>query len=318
MQPSTHESFTTEREWLPGSAASLSRRQAPARLPHLRRIWRRYRGNLAGGLGWLLVAITVFTALLAPLLAPSGPWQSVAAPFQPPSPAYPLGTDDLGRDLLSGIIFGTRTSLLVSLAATAISALIGNVLGAVSGYAGGLFDDALMRLTEFFQVIPRFFLALIAVALFQPGLLTITLVLGFTSWPLTARLIRGQVLSGRERDYVLAARAMGGSAGYILWRHVVPNALAPVIVHTSLMIGQFMLVEASLAFLGLGDPNHISWGYLLRNAQPFLRLAWWMFLFPGLAIALAVLGFNLVGDGINRKRLQTRGATGSNAGTPRQ
>lgn len=262
---------------------------------------------LGGSLGWLLVGATLVTALLAPLLAPAGPWESIAAPFQPPSRDYFLGTDDLGRDLLSGVIYGTRTSLFVSLTATSIAALIGNVLGAASGYVGGLFDDALMRITEFFQVIPRFFLALIAVALFQPGLYTITIVLGLTSWPMTARLIRGQVFSGREREYVMAARALGGSDVYILRRHVVPNALAPVIVHTSLMIGQFMLVEASLAFLGLGDPNHISWGYLLRNAQPFLRVAWWMFLFPGLAIALAVLGFNLVGDRINDMRRQKEG-----------
>ena len=276
-------------------------------------MWRRYLAKLTGCLGWLLVVATMVTAILAPLLAPAGPWESVASPFQPPSRAHLLGTDDLGRDLLSGVIYGTRTSLIVSLAATAIAALIGNVLGAVSGYAGGLFDDALMRLTEFFQVIPRFFLALIAVALFQPGLYTITIVLGLTSWPMTARLIRGQVLSGREREYVIAARAIGGSDWYILWRHVVPNALAPVIVHTSLMIGQFMLVEASLAFLGLGDPNHISWGYLLRNAQPFLRVAWWMFLFPGLAIALAVLGFNLVGDRVNNNRRQRKGSAAISA-----
>lgn len=304
MQPSTHESFTPEGKWLPPGAVTLSRPQSLAKSLRPGRIWRQYLGTLTAGLGWLLVIATLVTALLAPLLAPAGPWESVTIPFQPPSRAYLLGTDDLGRDLLSGVIYGTRTSLLVSLAATAISALIGNVLGAVSGYAGGLFDDALMRMTEFFQVIPRFFLALIAVALFQPGLYTITIVLGLTSWPMTARLIRGQVLSGREREYVIAARAMGGSDWYVLWRHVVPNALSPVIVHTSLMIGQFMLIEASLAFLGLGDPNHISWGYLLRNAQPFLRVAWWMFLFPGLAISLAVLGFNLVGDRINSNRRQ--------------
>jgi len=185
-----------------------------------------------------------------------------------------------------------------------LSAAIGILLGALSGYFGGIFDDVLMRLTEFFQVMPRFFLALVAVALFEPGLITITLILGLTSWPITTRLLRAQVLSVRERDYVIAARALGAGHLAILWYHILPNSLAPVIVHTSLMIGQTILTEASLAFLGLGDPNHISWGYLLSNAQPFLRLAWWMPLFPGLAIAMTVLGFNLVGDSLNDARIR--------------
>lgn len=259
-----------------------------------RRFWR----GATGWLGWLLVTMVLLIAALAPILAPAGPWQSVAVPFEAPGQAHWFGTDDLGRDLLSGVIYATRTSLIVGLVATAVAMSIGITLGAISGYYGGLFDDLLMRFTEFFQVIPRFFLALIAVALFGPGLVTITLVLALTSWTLTARLLRSQVLSAREREYVVAARAMGATNFRVIWHHVLPNTLTPVIVHSSLMIGQFMLVEASLAFLGLGDPNHISWGYLLRNAQPFFRSAWWMSLFPGMAIGTAVLGFNLLGDGL--------------------
>ncbi|MGQ0604526.1 MAG: ABC transporter permease [Anaerolineales bacterium] len=255
-------------------------------------------------LGLVLVLGVAVMALFADVLAPVSPWSSVAKPFQSPGPAHPLGTDDLGRDLLAGIIHGSRTSLIVGLTVAGLSAGIGIILGLSSGYFGGVFDDVLMRLTEFFQVIPRFFLALVAVALFEPGLVTVTLVLGLTSWPMTVRLLRAQVLSIREREYVIAARALGADHQSILWMHILPNTLTPVIVHTSLMIGQAMLTEASLAFLGLGDPNHISWGYLLNNAQPFLRTAWWMPLFPGLAIALAVLGFNLLSDGLNNSYWQ--------------
>jgi peptide/nickel transport system permease protein len=256
------------------------------------------RINLAGLMGWFLVGTAVIIALLTPLLAPADPWKSVASPFVPPGSEHLLGTDDLGRDLLSAIIHATRTSLMVGLSATVITTSIGMFLGAVAGFYGGLADDFLMRFTEFFQVIPRFFLALLAVALFKPGLVTITVVLGLTSWTLTARLLRSQVLSAREREYIIAARALGARNRRILWRHVLPNTITPIIVHTSLLIGQFILIESSLAFLGLGDPNNISWGYMLQNAQPFLRVAWWMSFFPGLAVALTVLGFNLVGDSI--------------------
>lgn len=279
----------------------LDRRTLHTERPALR--YGRGRFSFAFFFGLLLVMSAAIVALLADVLAPVDPWSSVAKPFQLPSLAYPLGTDDLGRNLLAGVIHGTRTSLLVSLTAAGVSAMIGIGLGAISGYFGGNFDDILMRFTEFFQVIPRFFLTLVAVALFQPGLLTITLVLGLTSWPMTARLLRAQVLSVREREYVIAAQALGAGPLAVLWRHILPNTLAPIVVHTSLMIGQMMLTEASLAFLGLGDPNNISWGYLLNNAQPFLRTAWWLALFPGLAIVLAVLGFNLVGDGLHDTRL---------------
>ncbi|HEX6385115.1 MAG TPA: ABC transporter permease [Anaerolineae bacterium] len=294
-------------ETLPDRVALPARPQQrlprPA-LPGLLSLWRRYLIRFTTILGLMLVVGIVLVALFAGVLSPFDPWKSVAAPFQPPGPVHWLGTDDLGRDLLSGVIYAIRTSLIVSLTAVAISTAVGTILGAFSGYLGGLFDDLLMRFTEFFQVIPRFFLALVAVALFRPGLLTITVVLGLTSWPMTTRLLRAQVLSIREREYVLAARALGAGSLFTLRRHILPNSLAPVVVHTSLMIGQMMLIEASLAFLGLGDPNHISLGYLLRNAQSFLRSAWWMFLFPGLAIALAVIGFNLIGDSINDIRMR--------------
>lgn len=265
------------------------------------RNWRSVR--IGGLLGWGLVGTAVFVAIFAPWLAPFDPWDSVATPFINPGDSYLLGTDDLGRDLLSGVIHATRTSLIVGMLATLIATSIGVFLGAASGYYGGLFDDFLMRFTEFFQVIPRFFLALIAVALFQPGVVTITIVLGLTSWTLTARLLRAQILTVRERDYVLASRALGASDGYIIWHHIFPNSFSPIIVHSSLMIGQFILIETSLAFLGLGDPNNISWGYMLQNSRSFLRVAWWMSLYPGLAVAFTVLGFNLLGDALQERFL---------------
>lgn len=274
-------------------------RGLPAILPHLPVRWPCHLTSFSGLLGFSLVLGMILVAIFGPTLAPATAWKTVSIPFQPPSLANPLGTDDLGRDLLSGIIYAVRTSLLVGVSAAALSTGFGLFLGLFSGYKGGLIDDLSMRLAEFFQVIPRFFLALLAVAFFKPGLVTITLVLGLTSWPMTARIVRAQTLSVREREYVTAARALGAGDLFIVRQHILPNTINPVIVHASLLVGQIMLVEAGLAFLGLGDPTHISLGYLLRNAQPFLRLAWWMFLFPGVAIGLAVVGFNLVGDSIN-------------------
>jgi peptide/nickel transport system permease protein len=271
--------------------------------------WRRSLPSLSTAVAVALVGLTVGVALLAPLLAPVDPWSSVARPLQAPGGAYRFGTDDLGRDLFAGVVHATRMSLLVAVAATTIASTIGIVLGALAGYAGGLWDDALMRLTEFFQVMPRFFLALAAVALFGPSLVTITLVLGLTSWPMTSRLLRAQVLSVRRQEYVDAARALGGGTFFILWRHILPNSMGPIVVHSSLMLGQMMLIEASLSFLGLGDGRYMSWGYLLRNAQPFLRVAWWMSFFPGIAIALSVLGFNLLGDAIHERYARRRQAS---------
>lgn len=267
------------------------------------RLWPR---GFTSVLGIFLVSGIALVALLADVIAPVSPWTSVARPFQPPNWVYPFGTDDLGRDLLSGVVHGTRTSLIVGLTVASFSTLIGILIGAFSGYLGGILDDVLMRFTEFFQTIPRFFLALVAIALFKPGLVTITLILALTSWPMTARLLRAQVLSARQLDYVVASKALGASGLYVLWAHILPNTLAPVVVNSALMIGQVMLIEASLAFLGLGDPNNISWGYLLNNAQSFLRLAWWLPFFPGLALTLAVLGFNFTGDALHNWIIRKR------------
>ena len=264
-----------------------------------------------GILGAALTVAFVVLAILAHVVAPVDPFASVGAPLTPPSRGHALGTDDLGRDVFAGIVHGTRTSLAVTLAVTAIATILGVAVGAVAGYRGGGVDDVLMRGTEAVQIVPRFFLAVIVIALFGPGLDRVVLVLGLTSWPAIARVVRAETLSLARREFVDAAHALGAKTGRILLRHVVPNALPTALVVISLNAAAVILLEAGLGFMGLGDPRSISLGYLANNAQRFLRVAWWMTVFPGAAIALAVLGLNLVGDALGdladpRRRGSTR------------
>jgi len=250
----------------------------------------------------VLTLALVVVAIFAGAIAPMDPFATVGPPLTPPSRANVLGTDDLGRDLLAGIVHGARTSLTVVLSATALAAVFGVTIGAVAGYRAGTTDHVLMRLTELVQVIPRFFLAVLVVALFGPGLDRLVLVLGLTSWPAIARVVRAETMSLARREFVDAAHALGVPAGRVLMRHILPNALPAAVVVISVNAGTVILMEAGLGFIGLGDPRVISWGYLANNAQRFLRVAWWMALFPGLAIALAVLGMNLLGDALNDLR----------------
>jgi peptide/nickel transport system permease protein len=237
-------------------------------------------------------------AVLAGRIAPADPFASVGPALSPPTLAHPMGTDDLGRDLLVGVAHGTRTSLVVAFAVTMLAGVIGIPLGTMAAWRGGIVDDALMRVTEFVQVVPRFFLAVIVIALFGAGLDRLILLLGLTSWPVMARVVRAEVLSLKERDFVEAARSMGARPIRVLCREVLPNALPPVVVVAFLNAAGVILLEAGLSFLGLGDPDVVSLGYLANNAQGFLRVAWWMAAFPGAAIALAVLSLNLLGDGL--------------------
>lgn len=260
------------------------------------------RGSPSLWVGGALCLVVVVTALFAPQLAPRDPFAAVAMPLQPPTAAHPFGTDDLGRDLLRAVVHGARVSLLVGLGVAGISLALGLVVGSVAGYAGGWVDDLLMRATELVLVLPRFFLALVVVALFGADLRNLILVLALSSWGIVARVARAGVLAAKEQEYVLAARALGGGAARVLVRHVIPNVLAPVIAYAALQVGNAILVEASLAFLGFGDPNRMSWGYLLNNAQAFVRRAWWLSLYPGLAIVVAVLAVNLLADGLRQRR----------------
>lgn len=251
-----------------------------------------------GAVGAVLVATVVLTALGAPMLAPTDPFAITGPSLAPPSPAHLMGTDALGRDTFSGVVYGARTSMQVVGAVGLLVALIGGTVGLVAGYCGGRVDDILMRITEFVQVLPLFFVAILVIALFGPGLDRLILVLGLTSWELLARVIRAEVLALREREFVEAARASGSSGLRIVLREILPNALPAALVYLGLLLAQVMLVEASLGFLGLGDPNVVSWGSLASEAQQFLRVAWWMSVFPGLAIAAAVLGLNLLSDSL--------------------
>ncbi len=257
--------------------------------------------RMPGGIiGSILLLAVVVTALFPTVIASGDPFDTYAGPaLTPPSSQNPLGTDNLGRDILVNIVHGARTSMTVVGGVVLLSCIIGIGLGVVSGFRGGLFDDLIMRMAELFQVVPRFFLALLVISFFGPGLNKVILLLGLTSWPFLARVVRAETISLKGRDFVGAAMALGASPGRIIARHLLPNLMPPVIVVVALFASRVILIEASLSFLGLGDPNRVSWGFLANNAQPFLQQAWWMAVFPGAAIVMAVLGLNLLGDAVN-------------------
>lgn len=252
-----------------------------------------------GATGVALTALVVGLALFAPLIARGDPFALDSPALLSPSTVHVFGTDNLGRDLFRAVLHGLRTSLTVVLWSTLIAAVIGITIGAIAGFRGGRVERALMRITEYFQSIPTFFLALLALALLGRTLENLVLVLGLTSWTLLARVVRADALSLRTREYVHAARSFGASDLRIVVRHVLPNLLPAALVVISLNASRIILIEAGLAFLGLGDPHSMSLGFLINNAQPFLQQAWWMSVFPGVTILLAVLGINLLADALN-------------------
>jgi peptide/nickel transport system permease protein len=267
----------------------------------MRQVWRMLLRNPGGMIGVAILAIAIAVALFGPLLFPTSPWRMVQRPFLPPFTManLPLGTDALGRDVMAGIIYGARVSLLVGLISTLASLAVGIPLGAAAGYFGGKIDDALMRFTEFFQTVPSFALAIVLVAIMQPSIVSIVAAIAIVSWPPVARLVRGEVLSLRTREYVQAAVVTGQTNWWIIWREILPNALSPVIVLASLMVATAILLESSLSFLGLGDPNLMSWGYMVGAGRTVIRQAWWITVFPGIAILVSVLALNLIGEGLN-------------------
>lgn len=264
-------------------------------------LWRRVINQRPTQVGAILIAALVLIALPAHLWTPYDPLRANNPQFLPPlSGDHYLGTTAIGRDLFSAIAHGGRVSLALGISVALLSTVIGLFVGSIAGYIGGWIDDALMRFTELFIVIPRFFLALLVVAIFGRSIVNIVIVLALLSWPPVARVVRAQYLTLKEREFVLAARVIGQSSRRIITNEILPNALAPAIVLGSLQVSQAILLEASLAFLGLGDPDLPSWGTLLVDAQRFLGTAPWMVIFPGIAITVAVVGFNLVGDGLAR------------------
>ncbi|MDY6863343.1 MAG: oligopeptide ABC transporter permease [Thermodesulfobacteriota bacterium] len=262
--------------------------------------WLYFKRNKLALFGLFLIFVILIIAIFAPLIAPYDPFATnIVKKFHPPSRDHFLGTDNLGRDILSRMLYGAKISLLVGFFAVSISIIIGIIIGAVSGFYGGIIDIILMRFVDMMLCFPTFFLILTVVALVGPSIINIMMVIGITSWMGTARLVRAEFLSLKEREFVQAARALGTLDVRIIFRHILPNALAPVIVSATLGIASAILVEAGLSFLGFGvQPPEPSWGNILTEGRLYIFDAWWLTFFPGMAILFAVLSFNLLGEGL--------------------
>lgn len=276
----------------------------PPASTHKPRRWRAlsaFLRNPAGvaSLGFLLLVMAL--ALLAPRLYPDDPMEMVARPFLWPgqNPSFPLGTDSLGRDVAAGLVWGTRVSLLVGFAAMLLGVTLGLAVGAVAGYFGGRVDAALVKLIEIFQTPPSFVLLIVLVAIAQPAIPTVIGAIALVTWPTIARIVRSEFRSLREKDFVMAARGLGYGHARIILSEILPNALPPVIVTASVLVATAILMESALSFLGLGDPNLVSWGSMIGGGRELLRTAWYLSAIPGFAIVLTVLALNLLGDALN-------------------
>jgi peptide/nickel transport system permease protein len=256
-------------------------------------------GNAPAVAGATLILVLVLAAVFAPVLTPYAPLRMAGRPLLAPSLQHLMGTDNLGRDVFTTVLHGMRVSLIVGFLASAIALLVGVLAGSIAGYFGGQIDNVIMRVTEMFQVIPRIFLMIIAVALFGAHIEVTAIAIGMTSWPAAARILRAEFLSRRESEYVLAARVIGASHAHIIFRQILPNAIAPMIEIATLNVAAAVLLEAALAFLGLSDPNVASLGRMLQESIQFLRFAWWMSVFPGLVVTCLAVAMNLIGEGIS-------------------
>jgi peptide/nickel transport system permease protein len=274
--------------------------------------WGRFSRNRSAVFGLGVLGIVVLMALTAPLVFPDDPFSLAGQSMSPPGEnGFLLGSDSLGRDVASGIAHGASTSLMIGLVATLVPTTIGVLFGAMAGYYGGLIDDLLMRITEMFQTIPSFIFAILLVAIMKPSIESIVIAIAVVSWPGVARLVRGEFLSMRNREFVQACHTVGMGDMRIMLGEILPNCLSPIIVIGSLMVATAILIESGLAFLGLGDPNIMSWGFQIGAGRTLLRSAWWVCTFPGIAILLTVLAINLVGEGLNdalNPRLRERAA----------
>ncbi len=270
----------------------------------VKKVWKRIRGLVAASgqlrVGLVLFALVLLVVLFAPQLAPFDPYDLGDDLLVPPGTAgHLLGTTNMGQDILSMLIYGSRASLAIGIVAAAISGVIGTLVGAVAGFYGGKLDKVISEVINVFLMIPGFFLVLIIVAMFGSSMVNVMFVIGLTSWPSNARMMRVQAMSIKERTFVKSAVAMGESKRQILFKYIIPNGLFPVIANTTMGVAKAILTEASLSFLGLGDPNVISWGQMIFDGKQYLTSGWWMSTFAGLCIMLIVMIFYLIGDGLN-------------------
>lgn len=263
-------------------------------------IWRRFKKNPLSVAGLIVILIFTSVAIFAPVITPYDPTAiDVNNVLSPPSISHPFGTDELGRDVLSRMIWGSRVSLKVGFIAVGIAIFIGCIVGSFAGYYGKFIDAILMRFVDVMLAFPTFFLILAVIAIVEPGIFTIMIVIGVTGWMDVARLVRAEFLTLKEREFISAARAIGASDSRIIFRHILPNALSPVFVAATFGIAGAILVESSLSFLGLGvQPPEPSWGNILTSGKDNITVAWWLSVYPGLAILLTVLSYNLVGEGL--------------------
>lgn len=260
----------------------------------------RFGSRLPAAAGSLILGLVVLVGLLGPLLYPVDPWSMVASPFVWPAQdaRFPLGTDALGRDVLAGIIHGAGITLLIGVTAAGAAVAFGTILGAIAGYFRGVVDDILMRLTEVFQTIPTFIFLIVLVAIQGPSIATIVGAIAAVSWPPVARMTRAEFLSLREREFVQACHLLGMNDLRIMFVQILPNAIAPILAFSSILVANAILSEAALSFLGLGDPNTITWGTMIGLGRESLRTAWFLSAIPGVAILATVLSINLVGEGL--------------------
>ena len=268
-------------------------------LAGLSQFWQAYKKNTLGIIGLGLIAAFSISSMSAPFVSPYKPFGIESKPLLAPSIEHPMGTDHLGRDVFSGLLHGGRISMTIGILAALGSTAIGVLVGSIAGYYGKITDKALMRTTEFFHILPSFLLALVLIAILEPSFLNVILVIAVASWPYTARIVRAQFLSLREREFVLSAIAGGRKNHDIIFSEIMPNAIPPVIINSSFLVADAILIETGLSFIGLGDQSLISWGYMIRNSVEYMREAWWMTLFPGLSVMLAAVAFNLVAFALN-------------------
>jgi peptide/nickel transport system permease protein len=262
--------------------------------------WKRFSRNRSAVLGLAILILVLFMAAIAGIIYPDDPFSLAGKPLSGPGlNGFLLGSDSLGRDVASGIAHGAKTSLLIGLIATLAAVFIGIIFGAFAGYYGGRIDDVLMRITEVFQTIPSFVFAILLVAIMKPSIESIVIAITVVSWPGVARLVRAEFLSLKNREFVQACHTLGMGDIRIMLQEILPNCLSPIIVIGSLMVATAILIESGLAFLGLGDPNIMSWGFQIGAGRTMLRSAWWVCTFPGVAILVTVLAINLVGEGLN-------------------